>query len=56
MVPFFSVSRGRKGVQGPWGFESCSFKPQERTIIAPQVLQEVVGKEGSLALLSPEAL
>lgn len=43
MVLFFQVYLGRKGVQGPWGFESVSFKPQERAIIAPQVLPESSG-------------
>ena len=43
MVLFFQVYLGRKGVQGPWGFESVSFKPQERAIIAPHVLPESSG-------------
>lgn len=53
MGPFFSVSRGRKGVQGPWGFESFSFKPQERAVMAPQVLSGSSGEGGdSLTALS----
>lgn len=41
MVPlFFWVYWGRKGVQRPWGLESFSFKPQERGIIAPELLPE----------------
>lgn len=40
---FFSVCRGgKKGVQGPRGLESGSFKPQERAAVTPPA-----GREGA---------
>lgn len=44
---------GKRGVQGPWGLESGSFKPQERAVVTPPVLPGSSGKEGeSCASLS----